>query len=236
MPLSEVQPAEQRNNRLVFELGQDLPGSLSELGPRHDNDHVNISDIKILPTIEEFHSPRLEYLPSSDPTKNHLPGLAGLLDQQFRLLREDTVGQLRDAVQIEFRRLKMPPNAQAPGHTHNDGAQNIVYKNTALLRLEFIGTKASRSWLNLIYFRHWRRREPKSEKSGGGTPGSYRSMLLYALSLPPAALFSSLFVIRLRHLTQRVELARKKARIHQIDIREPRMCDRICPGMRNERH
>ena len=37
----------------------------------------------------------------STPTKHHLPGQAGLLDRQFRLLREDTVGQLRDAVQIE---------------------------------------------------------------------------------------------------------------------------------------
>lgn len=137
MPLSDGQPAEQRSNRPVFELSQDLPGDLSELGPRHDNDHVNISDIKILPTTEEIHSPRLEYLPSSDPTKNHLPGLAGLLDRQFRLLREDTVGQLRDAVQIEFKRLNKPANAQPSGHTHNDGVRNIVYKNVALLRLEF---------------------------------------------------------------------------------------------------
>lgn len=136
MPLSEGRPLEQRNNRPVFELGQEPPGGLSELGPRHDNDHANISDIKILPTTEEIHSPRLEYLPSSDPTKHHLPGLAGLLDRQFRLLREDTVGQLRDAVQLEFKRLVKPPNAQPPGHKHKDGARNIVYYNVALLGLE----------------------------------------------------------------------------------------------------
>jgi len=98
MPLSEGRPVEQKNHRSIFELDQDLPGVLSELGPRHDNDHANIFDIKILSTTEEILSPRLEYLPSSDPTKHHLPDLASLLDRQFRLLREDTVGQLRDAI------------------------------------------------------------------------------------------------------------------------------------------
>lgn len=144
MPLSNGRSPEQKNHRPVFELGQDLPGGLSELGPRHDNDHANISDIKILPTTEEIHSARLEYLPSSDPTKNHLPGLAGLLDRQFRLLREDTVGQLRDAVNFEFRRLNKPSNARPSGHGQKDGVRNIVYHNVALLGLEFDRNKGLR--------------------------------------------------------------------------------------------
>jgi len=137
MPLSGGRPLEQKSHRPVFEVGQDLPGAFSELGPRHDNDHANIFDIKILPTTEEIQSPRLEYLPSSDPTKHHLPGLAGLLDRQFRLLREDTVGQLRDAVQMECKRLNKPPNAQPPSKRQNNGVRNIIYHNIALLRLEF---------------------------------------------------------------------------------------------------
>ncbi len=136
MPLSGGRPVEQKSHRPVFELGQDLPGALSELGPPHDNDHANIFDIKILPTTEEIQSPRLKYLPSSDPTKHHLPGLAGLLDRQFRLLREDTVGQLRDAVQIECKQLDKPLNAQPPPKRQNDGVRNIIYHNVALLRLE----------------------------------------------------------------------------------------------------
>ncbi|KAL9633009.1 MAG: hypothetical protein Q9164_004954 [Protoblastenia rupestris] len=137
MPLSGDRLPEQKNHRPVFELGGDLPGALSELGPRHDNDHANIFDIKILPTTDEIQSPRLEYLPSSDPTKQHLPGLAGLLDRQFRLLREDTVGQFRDAVQIEFKRLTKHANAQPPPKRQNNGVRNIIYQNVALLRLEF---------------------------------------------------------------------------------------------------
>ena len=69
IPLSGDRPPEQKRHRPVFELGSDLPGALSELGPRHNNDHANIFDIKILPTTDEIQSPRLEYLPSSDPTK-----------------------------------------------------------------------------------------------------------------------------------------------------------------------
>ena len=136
MTLLEGRAPKQDGHRPVFELGSDLPGALSELGPRHDNDHANIFDIKILPTTEEIQSLRLEYLPSSDPAKQHLPGLAGLLDRQFRLLREDTVGQLRDAVQTEFQRLSKPANLEPSLKRQNNGVRNITYQNVALLRLE----------------------------------------------------------------------------------------------------
>lgn len=137
IPLSKGRPVKQKSPRPVFEVAQDLPGALSELGPRHDNDHADIFDIKILPTTEEIQSSRMEYLPLIDPTKHHLPGQAGLLDRQFRLLREDTVGQLRDAVQIECRRLNKNPNAQPPTKRQKDGIRNIIYDNVALLRQEF---------------------------------------------------------------------------------------------------
>ena len=137
MPLSESHAVEQKSHRPIFELDQDLPGALSKIGPRHDNDHANICDIKILPTTEEIQSPRLEYLPASDPTKHHLPGLAGLLDRQFRLLREDTVGQLRDAVQVECTRLNTSADAQTLRKRQNNGVRNIIYHNVALLGIEF---------------------------------------------------------------------------------------------------
>ncbi|KAL8718888.1 MAG: hypothetical protein Q9225_004034 [Loekoesia sp. 1 TL-2023] len=137
IPLSEDRPKKQNTYRPVFEVGQDLPGALSGLGPRHDNDHANIFNIKILPTTEEIQSTRVEYLPSNDPTKHHLPGLAGLLDRQFRLLREDTVGQLRDAVQIEFRQLEKATDTQPRVKQQNNSARNIIYQNVSLLRLEF---------------------------------------------------------------------------------------------------
>ncbi|KAL9009809.1 MAG: hypothetical protein Q9173_005193 [Seirophora scorigena] len=39
---------------VTFEIHQDMPGSLSMEGPRHDNDHKDITDIKIMLTTQEI--------------------------------------------------------------------------------------------------------------------------------------------------------------------------------------
>lgn len=87
-----------------YEHYPDFPGNLSELGPRHDNDHELISNIRILPTLAEINSARDEFLPTRDgysqPGAHHQRGILRLLDSQFRLLREDTSGLLRDAVRM----------------------------------------------------------------------------------------------------------------------------------------
>lgn len=75
-------------------------------GGRHDNDHADINDIQILPTLEEIASSKQEYLPFINPSQDTLQGVTGLLDRHFRLLREDSVGQLRDAVKAELDRLQ----------------------------------------------------------------------------------------------------------------------------------
>ena len=111
-----------------FKFRYDLPGILSDQGPRHDNDHANIRDIKILPTAEEIHSSRQEYLPSNDPEESHLPGLEGLLDRQFRLLREDQIGPLRDAVRLEVDKLG---NA-SPARAKDQAARTIGHSNAIL--------------------------------------------------------------------------------------------------------
>ena len=73
-------------------------------GGRHDNDHIDFRQISILPTADEleFTSEKAFLRPSSwleDPAteKNRL---ATHLDNQFRLLREDMVGDVREEVQI----------------------------------------------------------------------------------------------------------------------------------------
>ena len=74
-------------------------------GSRHDNDFEDICKIDILPTAAEITSQRAEYLPGTDPSQWHLSGVEGLLDRNFRLLREDTAGQLRDTIQQVMRSL-----------------------------------------------------------------------------------------------------------------------------------
>ena len=108
------------------------PGKLSTEGPRHTNDHAGITDIQILPTAEEIQSLRQEYLPSNDPSENHLPGLEGLLDRQFRLLRENYIGPLRDAVRIEIEKFSNP----SPSHRTDQAARTITHPNADMIRWE----------------------------------------------------------------------------------------------------
>lgn len=102
----------------AFVLKKDPPGHLSTDGPRHDNDHACITKIKIMPTYKEIMSPRDEYLPTTDSSQWHLPGILGRLDREFRLLREDTIGQLHDAVRDVLERIR------GPGHEENSCYQN----------------------------------------------------------------------------------------------------------------
>ncbi|KAI4740006.1 hypothetical protein E4T50_09547 [Aureobasidium sp. EXF-12298] len=90
----------------VFSLNRSLPGRLPDGRPRHDNDFDTIQKISIMPTSEEIQSTHAEYLPLKDPSTWHKEGVEGLLDRQFRLLREDTIGQLRDTARVEFEALQ----------------------------------------------------------------------------------------------------------------------------------
>ncbi|KAH6608798.1 hypothetical protein Trco_002144, partial [Trichoderma cornu-damae] len=120
----------------AFVLARDLPGRLSVGGPRHNNDHADISRIKILPTYEEIMSPRDEYLPVNDCSQWHIPGIRGRFDREFRLTREDTVGQLRDAVRDAFGRIRGP--AGEVGHqTNNNSLRTYTYDCATLLSVRF---------------------------------------------------------------------------------------------------
>ncbi|KAL8838686.1 MAG: hypothetical protein Q9176_004926 [Flavoplaca citrina] len=121
--------------KATFTLSNDLPGELSSNGPRHDNDHEDIDDIQILPTAQEINSTRLEYLPLNNAKNSHLAGLPALLDRRFRLLREDAIGGLRDAVRRETSRLT---NASLPtGQSGSSNAERThVHENLRLQRWE----------------------------------------------------------------------------------------------------
>lgn len=85
----------------------DQPGELSPSGRRHGNDFHQISQIRILPTKNELHSNRPEYLPVNDHAATHfLDGPARLFDIHFRLLREDMIGPLRSSIAMILGHLK----------------------------------------------------------------------------------------------------------------------------------
>ncbi|KAK6514825.1 hypothetical protein TWF506_007187 [Arthrobotrys conoides] len=89
-PSQKLHPAIQNTIR--------LPGDLSDKGPRHNNDHASIADILILPTAEEIRSDVPEYLPQLGGEGLRLDRNKKLLDTQFRLLREDSIGYLRESL------------------------------------------------------------------------------------------------------------------------------------------
>lgn len=85
-----------RERTTTFE--NDGPGNLSNLGPRHDNDHVEIHQVRILPTADEVLCRRAPYMPSRDPRSLHRLALGQhrLLDINFRQLRHDSVEPIID--------------------------------------------------------------------------------------------------------------------------------------------
>lgn len=88
---------ERRPNWTAFD--DDGPGNLADFGPRHDNDHVNIRDIQILPTTDEILAvQRPAWMPKKNLSEFHFlpPGPLRLLDTLFRHLRYDSTECIRD--------------------------------------------------------------------------------------------------------------------------------------------
>jgi hypothetical protein len=88
-----------------------LPLDASELhidaevkpGGRHDNDHANYKEITIMPTADELLSKDRPFFRTADFIENtELGSLRSTihLDNQFRLLREDMLGEIRDELKI----------------------------------------------------------------------------------------------------------------------------------------
>lgn len=134
--LAEAKTAKKATvTRAEFIMRKDLPGRLSADGPRHDNDHTDICDIRILPTREEITSIRNEYLPTTDASLFHVPGIRGRLDREFRLLREDTVGQLRDAVSAQLKAMRDPKHKQERGN--GNAIRTYAYQQAEIVDASF---------------------------------------------------------------------------------------------------
>ena len=76
----------------------DGPGTQSPRGPRHDNDHVFIKDIQILPTTDEILSIDRPYMPKKNINEPHFLANGPLrhFDTLFRHLRYDSTEAIRD--------------------------------------------------------------------------------------------------------------------------------------------
>lgn len=78
-------------------------------GGRHDNDFVDFRQVAILPTADEILSeedPFLRRAETIDDPENTEKRLVTHLDNQFRLLRDDMLVEMRDELQIIFGKKK----------------------------------------------------------------------------------------------------------------------------------
>ncbi|KAI0532081.1 hypothetical protein GGR58DRAFT_491534 [Xylaria digitata] len=137
LPSSRAPTTQRLGLRAQFTLPKNLPGRLSASGRRHDNDHANIADISILPTHAEVTSTKGEYLPSNDPSSFHLPGIMGRLDREFRLVREDTVGQLRDAVRDLLEMMRSRGQGQQTRRRERQNLFTYTYKDAEVVGVSF---------------------------------------------------------------------------------------------------
>jgi len=107
--LSDSSDGETRN--LGQKIKHALPLDASELhldaearpGGRHDNDHQNFRDISIMPTADELLSKDRPFFRTADFIEDPNIGSARAahhLDNQFRLLREDMLGEIREELKI----------------------------------------------------------------------------------------------------------------------------------------
>ncbi|TGJ80061.1 hypothetical protein E0Z10_g8693 [Xylaria hypoxylon] len=132
LPLGSCSPKAERLMRQIKALvvpssalgtGSLSPDGLSP-GGRHDNDFANYRDIAVLPTREELLSTdRPFYLHASSITEADSASRPLVhLDNQFRLLREDMIGEMQE----EFRNVAT-------------GKQKRGFKNTFIQNLSFEG-------------------------------------------------------------------------------------------------
>ncbi|KAF9268371.1 hypothetical protein L218DRAFT_954733 [Marasmius fiardii PR-910] len=105
-----------------LEQSYDPPGVLRANGlPRHDNDVVNISDIRIVPTRQELLSDVPPYLPVNIFEAPHHCAEGSMdrhVDTHFRLLREELIAPIRDALailQMDFTTMANRHNIIRPG-------------------------------------------------------------------------------------------------------------------------
>ncbi|KAF3913332.1 hypothetical protein ABW20_dc0103338 [Dactylellina cionopaga] len=115
-----------------------LPGNLSVLGPRHDNDHASIADIRILPTSEEIRSVESEYLPKMGGDSVHLDRSQRLLDSQFRLLREDNIGCLRESLRQIIENRGDLDKLKGSRRRKNDGVKRFSSAGVAVLIHQYV--------------------------------------------------------------------------------------------------
>ncbi|KFG84214.1 hypothetical protein MANI_116058 [Metarhizium anisopliae] len=120
--MGEVRAVVDRARGLIDQEDADIPDFADAPAPvyphglhmpkdRHDNDKIDITAMKIFPTRGEILSEAADFLPSTDLEQPHFLTNKSQrhIDTQFRLLRHDTFGELKDVIAGLLRASEMDP-------------------------------------------------------------------------------------------------------------------------------
>ncbi|EZG03317.1 hypothetical protein H106_06803 [Trichophyton rubrum CBS 735.88] len=115
------------------------PRPISVPGTRHDNDHADITKIRIMPTNEEICCELPDYLPTTDrdqpsfitnATDRHI-------DTLFRLLRHDIFGELKHALGILIHAIKEDESIQRTWNPPVGDIRAYAYPNARIQYVSF---------------------------------------------------------------------------------------------------
>lgn len=125
-------------------VDNDGPGYLSSAGARHQNDHVDIRNINILPTADEILCPRSPYVPKKDLHHGNYfaNGQARLMDANFRQLRFDSTESIIDiCYHASQQMVKEPFTPSVTDYNHRyktpRGNQYSVFRDAKIIQLRF---------------------------------------------------------------------------------------------------
>ena len=112
-------------------LHSTYPRDIVRPGERHDNDKADITKIDIFPTRAEIISDAREFLPSTDPDQPHflISKLERHIDTHFRLLRHDTFGKLKDALEGLMKSIINDPNQLTNPRLEFGDTRTCIYSN-----------------------------------------------------------------------------------------------------------
>ncbi|KAF9433981.1 hypothetical protein BGZ76_008735 [Entomortierella beljakovae] len=144
------------HNKPFIDMAYDPPGILSEYGPRHDNDELEISNIKLLPTQDEITCTRTPFLPSNgiQDAPHFLPsGWKRQLDIHFRLYREDLLDSIRRGLMGFIWALERTNKENEDRLLRNKEIRKIVDNNVSLNvygNVRFLGINCSKNMSGAI--------------------------------------------------------------------------------------
>lgn len=106
---------------------------------RHDNDKLDISEIKIFPTRDELMSDAKDFLPFTDPDQPHFltNKVERHIDTNFRLYRHDVFGELKKALSGLLHAATDNPSTLFNPKAHLGDMRTYHYPNAHIIYVNF---------------------------------------------------------------------------------------------------